>query len=30
LRDGDWPPPSTVIDKYGTWAAAMADALPDT
>jgi hypothetical protein len=30
LRDGDWPPSSTVIDMYGTWAAAMADALPDT
>jgi hypothetical protein len=30
LRDGDWPAPSTVIDLYGTWAAALADALPDT
>ena len=29
LRDGDWPPPSTVIDLYGTWAAAMADAFPE-
>jgi hypothetical protein len=29
LRDGDWPPPSTVIDLYGTWAAARADAFPD-
>jgi hypothetical protein len=27
-RDGNWPPPSTVIDMYGTWAAALADALP--
>ena len=29
LRDGDWPPPSTAIDLYGSWAAALADALPD-
>ena len=29
LRDGDWPPPSTVIDMYGTWAAALADALSE-
>ena len=29
LGDGDWPPPSTVIDLYGTWAAALADALPE-
>jgi Sigma-70, region 4 len=28
LRDADWPPPSTVIDMYGSWAAAVADALP--
>ena len=28
LRDGDWPPPSTVIDLYGSWAAALADAFP--
>jgi len=28
LRDGDWPPPSTVIDLYGNWAAALADAFP--
>jgi hypothetical protein len=30
LRDGDWPSPSTVIDLYGTWAAALADSLPGT
>jgi hypothetical protein len=30
LHDGDWPAPSTVIDMYGTWAAAVADALPET
>jgi len=30
FRDGDWPPPSTVIDMYSTWAAALADALPET
>jgi hypothetical protein len=30
LHDGDWPAPSTVIDMYGTWAAALADALPET
>ena len=29
LRDRDWPAPSTVIDLYGTWAAAVADAFPD-
>jgi AcrR family transcriptional regulator len=29
LRDGDWPPSSTVIDLYGSWAAALADAFPD-
>ena len=28
--DGDWPAPSTVIDMYGTWGAALADALPET
>jgi len=30
LHDGDWPAPSTVIDMYGTWAPALADALPET
>jgi AraC-like DNA-binding protein len=29
LRDGDWPASSTVVDVYGTWAAAPADAFPD-
>ena len=29
LRDGDWPAPSTVVDLYGTWAAARSDAFPD-
>ena len=29
LRDRDWPAPSTVIDLYGTWAAARSDAFPD-
>ena len=28
-RDRDWPAPSTVIDLYGTWAAARSDAFPD-
>ncbi len=28
LQDQDWPAPSTVIDLYGTWAAARADAFP--
>ena len=27
--DRDWPAPSTVIDLYGTWAAARSDAFPD-
>jgi hypothetical protein len=27
LKDGEWPPASTVSDLYGTWAAARADAL---
>ena len=27
LRGGTWPAPATVIDLYGTWAAARADAL---
>jgi AraC-like DNA-binding protein len=26
LRAGEWPAPSTVIDLYGSWAAAVADA----
>ena len=26
LQAGDWPAPSTVIDRYGSWAAALADA----
>lgn len=30
LHEGDWPPPSTVIDMYGTWGAALADAFPET
>ena len=29
LRDRDWPAPSTVIDLYGTWAAARSDAFRD-
>ena len=29
LRDRDWPASSTVIDLYGTWAAAGSDAFPD-
>ena len=29
LRDDDWPAPSTVIDIYGTWAAARSDAFRD-
>jgi hypothetical protein len=29
LQDGDWPASSTVIDLYGTWAAALSDALCD-
>ena len=28
LKDGDWPAASTVIDLYGSWAAARADAFP--
>jgi hypothetical protein len=28
LQSGEWPSPSTVIDLYGTWAAARADAFP--
>ena len=26
LHAGEWPAPSTVIDRYGSWAAALADA----
>ena len=26
LEAGEWPAPSTVIDLYGSWAAALADA----
>ena len=26
LQAGEWPAPSTVIDLYGAWAAARADA----
>jgi hypothetical protein len=29
LKDGDWPASSTVIDLYGSWAHARADAFPD-
>jgi hypothetical protein len=29
LRDGDWPAPSTVVDLFGTWAAARTDVFPD-
>jgi AraC-like DNA-binding protein len=29
LRRGAWPSPATVIDLYGTWAAARADAFAD-
>lgn len=29
LNEGEWPPPATIIDLYGTWAAALADAFPD-
>jgi len=29
LNEGDWPPPATVIDLYGTWAAALEDAFAD-
>jgi hypothetical protein len=29
LQDGDWPAPSTVIDLYGTWASARADAFTE-
>jgi hypothetical protein len=29
LNEEIWPAPATVIDLYGTWAAARADAFPD-
>jgi hypothetical protein len=29
LEGGEWPPPSTVMDLYGSWAAALADALSE-
>jgi hypothetical protein len=29
LGHGDWPATSTVVDLFGTWAAARADAFPD-
>lgn len=29
LQEGDWPAPSTVIDLYGTWAGARADAFAE-
>ena len=29
LHAGEWPAPSTVIDLYGSWAAALADAFGD-
>ena len=29
LQDREWPPPSTVSDVYGSWAAALAVAFPD-
>jgi hypothetical protein len=30
LQDGEWPAASTVSEVYGSWAAARADAFPDT
>ena len=30
LKDAEWPPASTVTEVYGSWAAACADAFPDT
>jgi hypothetical protein len=27
LQDGEWPPPATVTDLYGSWAGAKADAI---
>jgi AcrR family transcriptional regulator len=29
LQEGDWPAPATVADRYGSWAAARADAFPE-
>jgi hypothetical protein len=29
LQNGDWPPPATVTDRFGTWQAAKADAISD-
>jgi len=29
LKDGQWPTLSTVIELYGSWAAALADAFPE-
>jgi len=29
LQEGDWPAPSTVIDLYGTWSVARADAFAE-
>jgi hypothetical protein len=29
LQTGEWPASSTVIDLYGSWAAAVADAFGD-
>jgi hypothetical protein len=29
LQAGEWPAPSTVIDLYGSWAGAVADAFGD-
>ena len=29
-QGGEWPAPGTVTDPYGTWAAAHADAFPDS
>jgi hypothetical protein len=29
VQAGEWPAPSTVIDLYGSWAAALADAFGD-
>ena len=29
VQAGEWPAPSTVIDLYGSWAAAVADAFGD-
>jgi hypothetical protein len=29
LQEDDWPAPSTVIDLYGTWSGARADAFAE-